>query len=37
LRERMVGWVTPAPRYTSGVLGKYSRLVSSASTGAVTG
>lgn len=37
IRERMAGWVPPAPRYPTGVLGKYSRLVSSASTGAVTG
>lgn len=29
-------WHPPAPRYTSGVLAKYARLVSSASIGAVT-
>ena len=29
-------WVQPKPRYTRGVLAKYARLVSSASTGAVT-
>jgi dihydroxy-acid dehydratase len=37
LSQRLAGWVAPAPRYASGVLGKYARLVSSASTGAVTG
>ncbi len=37
LRERLAGWTPPAPRYATGVLGKYARLVSSASTGAVTG
>jgi dihydroxy-acid dehydratase len=37
LKQRMSGWTAPAPRYTSGVLAKYARLVSSASTGAVTG
>ncbi len=37
LSQRLAGWVPPAPRYASGVLGKYARLVSSASTGAVTG
>jgi dihydroxy-acid dehydratase len=36
LARRRVGWKQPAPRYTSGVLAKYSRLVSSASKGAVT-
>ncbi len=29
-------WVKPKPRYNSGILGKYSRLVSSSSKGAVT-
>jgi len=29
-------WQQPAPRYTRGVLAKYARTVSSASTGAVT-
>jgi dihydroxy-acid dehydratase len=37
LARRLSGWRAPAPRYTSGVLAKYARLVSSASTGAVTG
>jgi len=29
-------WVKPSPRYTSGILGKYAKLVSSSSKGAVT-
>jgi dihydroxy-acid dehydratase len=37
LKKRLSRWRSPAPRYTSGVLAKYARLVSSASTGAVTG
>jgi dihydroxy-acid dehydratase len=37
LKQRLAEWRAPAPRYASGVLGKYARLVSSASTGAVTG
>jgi dihydroxy-acid dehydratase len=37
LQARLRGWTAPPPRYTSGVLAKYARLVSSASTGAVTG
>ena len=36
LTRRRAGWKQPAPRYTSGVLAKYSKLVSSASKGAVT-
>jgi dihydroxy-acid dehydratase len=36
LQRRKAVWVAPAPRYKTGVLGKYARLVSSASTGAVT-
>jgi len=36
LRERLAGWQPPAPRYTTGVLAKYARLVSNASVGAVT-
>ena len=36
LARRRAQWKQPAPRYTSGVLAKYSRLVSSASKGAVT-
>ena len=37
LKQRLTGWKAPAPRYATGVLGKYARLVSSASLGAVTG
>jgi dihydroxy-acid dehydratase len=37
LARRFSGWRAPAPRYASGVLAKYARLVSSASMGAVTG
>jgi dihydroxy-acid dehydratase len=37
LRTRLASWLPPAPRYQSGVLAKYARLVSSASAGAVTG
>ncbi|HEX7021200.1 MAG TPA: dihydroxy-acid dehydratase [Gemmatimonadaceae bacterium] len=37
LAERLARWRPPAPRYTNGVLAKYSRLVTSASLGAVTG
>ncbi len=36
LAARRKAWTAPAPRYTSGVLAKYARLVSSASVGAVT-
>ena len=36
LKTRLSRWRPPAPRYTSGVLAKYARLVSSASEGAVT-
>jgi dihydroxy-acid dehydratase len=36
LGARRVEWKAPAPRYTSGVLAKYARLVSSSSQGAVT-
>src|SRR6478736_2864028 len=37
LKSRLTKWTVPAPRYTSGVMAKYARLVSSASEGAVTG
>ena len=37
LESRRVGWAPLPPRYTRGVLAKYSKLVQSASTGAVTG
>ena len=33
---RLAEWVPPAPRHTRGVMAKYARIVSSASTGAVT-
>jgi dihydroxy-acid dehydratase len=36
LARRRAEWKSPAPRYTAGVLHKYSQLVSSASLGAVT-
>ena len=37
LKRRLAAWSPPAPRYANGVFAKYARLVSSASTGAVTG
>jgi dihydroxy-acid dehydratase len=37
IRDRMRDWSPPPPRYASGVMAKYARLVSSASKGAVTG
>jgi dihydroxy-acid dehydratase len=37
IAARLADWQPPAPRYTTGVMAKYARLVSSASTGAVTG
>ncbi len=37
LRARLSTWKAPAPRYESGVMAKYARLVSCASIGAVTG
>jgi dihydroxy-acid dehydratase len=37
IRRRMAAWTPPAPAFTSGVMAKYARLVSSASEGAVTG
>ncbi len=36
LERRRAAWVAPEPRYRTGVLGKYARLVSSSSLGAVT-
>jgi len=36
LQRRRQAWVQPEPRYRTGVLGKYARLVSSSSKGAVT-
>jgi dihydroxy-acid dehydratase len=37
LAQRQLAWEAPTPRYTRGVMAKYAKLVSSASTGAVTG
>ncbi len=37
MASRLESWTAPTPRYLTGVFGKYVRLVSSASTGAVTG
>jgi len=37
LAERHGAWRPPAPRYTTGVLAKYAKLVGPASEGAVTG
>jgi dihydroxy-acid dehydratase len=37
LVERLRQWQPPAPHYTLGVMAKYAKAVSSASTGAVTG
>jgi len=37
LDRRREAWKPPPPRYTTGVLAKYAKLVSSASIGAVTG
>jgi dihydroxy-acid dehydratase len=36
IAKRKAAWKQPAPRYTTGVLAKYARLVSTASLGAVT-
>ncbi|HEV2837035.1 MAG TPA: dihydroxy-acid dehydratase [Pyrinomonadaceae bacterium] len=36
LKGRFEKWIPPQPRYINGVLAKYAKLVSSASTGAVT-
>jgi dihydroxy-acid dehydratase len=36
LERRKEGWQPNAPRYTTGVLGKYARLVQGAETGAIT-
>ncbi|MBI4472535.1 MAG: dihydroxy-acid dehydratase [Acidobacteria bacterium] len=35
IKSRLASWTPPAPKYTSGVLARYARLVSSASRGAV--
>ncbi len=36
IAARLAGWQAPPPRYTTGVLAKYARLVTDASQGAVT-
>jgi len=36
LSKRRASWIKPKPRYTKGILGKYARLVTSSSIGAVT-
>jgi dihydroxy-acid dehydratase len=36
IARRRAAWTPPKPRYTTGVLAKYARLVSSSSLGAVT-
>ena len=36
LERRRTAWSSPTPRYRTGILGKYARLVSSSSRGAVT-
>ena len=36
MAARLQQWTAPPPKYTSGVLAKYARAVSSASKGAVT-
>ena len=36
LEQRRMNWVRPPQKYTTGVLAKYAKLVSSASLGAVT-
>jgi dihydroxy-acid dehydratase len=36
LAARRAAWSAPAPRYKTGVMGKYARLVSSAAEGATT-
>ena len=37
LKTRLAAWTAPPPRYASGVMAKYARLVSCASVGATTG
>ena len=36
IAKRRAAWKQPAPKYTTGVLGKYAKLVGTASLGAVT-
>ncbi len=37
IQERLANWQAPTPAYTTGVMAKYAKLVSSAAQGAVTG
>jgi dihydroxy-acid dehydratase len=37
IKTRLSTWTAPTPRYATGVLAKYAKLVSSAATGAITG
>jgi dihydroxy-acid dehydratase len=37
MAARLTEWTAPEPRYKTGVMAKYARIVSSASTGAITG
>jgi dihydroxy-acid dehydratase len=37
MQARLAAWRAPEPRYATGVMAKYARMVSSAATGAVTG
>jgi dihydroxy-acid dehydratase len=37
IKARLSDWTAPAPRFATGVMAKYARLVSSAAEGAVTG
>ncbi len=37
IKARLAAWKPPAPRYKTGVMAKYARMVSSASVGATTG
>jgi dihydroxy-acid dehydratase len=37
IKARLASWKAPAPRYQTGVMAKYARMVSSASVGATTG
>jgi dihydroxy-acid dehydratase len=36
LKKRRKGWVPNPPRYTTGVLAKFAKLVQGAETGAIT-
>jgi dihydroxy-acid dehydratase len=37
MSDRLAQWQPPPPNYTTGVMAKYARLVSSAALGAITG